>query len=115
MGFGAFDSIYLLKEFHGSYEDWRTKLSTTPVRIQWDPERDLNLKRIIGKRSIQIGLSGVAVEKYVSDWIKGIVDVTPIAKSILSGKFDESKPTPDRLEREYPLSDHLRELIAATH
>lgn len=46
-----------------------------PVRIQWDPERDI-LHRPLGHRSIQIGLGGDAVPKYVQRWIRKISDGT---------------------------------------
>lgn len=26
--------------FYASYDDWKTKLNNTPVRIQWDPEKN---------------------------------------------------------------------------
>lgn len=52
-----------------------------PVRIQWDPERDLLLQPQ-AHRAIQIGLSKQAVELYVREWIQRITDVTPLAHSI---------------------------------
>ena len=45
------------------------------MRVQWDPERDL-WHRPLGHRSIQIGLSGEAVDRYVDEWIVSIRDVT---------------------------------------
>lgn len=41
-------------------DDWQRLKAQSPVRIQWDPERDLQLKAL-PYRSIQIGLSGEAV------------------------------------------------------
>jgi hypothetical protein len=55
--------------------------SHSPVRIQWDPERDLML-RSLEHRSIQIGLSREAVRLYVGEWIQRITDVTSLAHSI---------------------------------
>ena len=52
-----------------------------PVRIQWDPERDLHLHKL-PYRSIQIGLSKEAVTLYVTQWIRRITDVTPLAHEI---------------------------------
>lgn len=61
--------------------DWKRLKHTTPVRIQWDPERDLNHLPLT-HRSIQIGLSGPAVDLYIDHWIAKITDVTALAHSI---------------------------------
>lgn len=53
----------------------------SPVRIQWDPERDLLLQPQ-AHRAIQIGLSKQAVELYVRKWVCRITDVTPLAHDI---------------------------------
>jgi len=50
-----------------------------PVRVQWDPERDLFLNRL-NYRSIQIGLGGEAVHRYVNEWIVSMKDVTAIMR-----------------------------------
>ncbi|MEQ1618700.1 MAG: DUF4291 domain-containing protein [Terricaulis sp.] len=62
-------------------EGWRQLKAASPVRIQWDPERDLHLAPL-PHRAIQIGLSGEAVRLYVSDWIKTITDITALAHNI---------------------------------
>ncbi|MGJ4932430.1 DUF4291 domain-containing protein [Bradyrhizobium sp. HKCCYLS2038] len=64
-------------------EGWRRLKDASPVRIQWDPERDLHFAPL-PHRTIQIGLSGEAVRLYVRDWIKAITDVTPLAHDIYS-------------------------------
>ncbi|MET3135487.1 hypothetical protein AAKU55_005797 [Oxalobacteraceae bacterium GrIS 1.11] len=64
-----------------SKEEWDAKKNASPVRIQWDPERDL-LLRPLEHRAIQIGLSKEAVNLYVNQWIQRITDVTPLAHSI---------------------------------
>lgn len=63
------------KNEHGSYEDWKEKIKTSDIRIQWDPERDIygNPEQY---RSVQIGLRGNAVKKYVTEWITDINDIT---------------------------------------
>lgn len=66
---------------HASRDAWKTKLQQTPVRIQWDPEKDI-LLRPLPYRSIQIGLSGIAVDRYLSDWILRIDDITDHCKNI---------------------------------
>jgi hypothetical protein len=60
---------------------WREVLRTTSVRIQWDPEKDINLNNL-SYRSIQIGLSGQAVDKYVNEWTVGIEDITEYCQMI---------------------------------
>lgn len=62
-------------------EEWITLKENTPVRIQWDPERNLYLEPQ-AHRAIQIGLSKQAVELYVNSWIQNITDITPLAHNI---------------------------------
>jgi hypothetical protein len=59
---------------HADRDAWQRSLRA-PVRIQWDPERDLHL-RPLAARTIQIGLSGVAVHRYVDEWIVSLDDIT---------------------------------------
>jgi hypothetical protein len=78
---------------HLSPEEWGLLKSRSPVRVQWDPERDLFL-RPLSHRAIQIGLSKGAVHLYVDKWIQQITDVTPLAHNIhallAEGKVDEA-------------------------
>ena len=62
-------------------ETWAEHKANHPVRIQWDPERDL-AHNPLDHRSIQIGLSGDALTRYVKTWITKVTDVTPIAHQI---------------------------------
>ncbi len=62
-------------------QEWDALKSRSPVRIQWDPERDLH-HNALGHRSIQIGLSGDAVQRYVDEWIQKVTDITPLAHAI---------------------------------
>ena len=77
-----------------SQEEWQKKLRASPVRVQWDPERDLFL-RSLDYRSIQIGLSGEAVGRYIDEWIVSVTDVTTTMRLIdgylKDGKVDEAK------------------------
>lgn len=77
-----------------SQEEWNLVKSRSPVRIQWDPERDL-LLRPLDHRAIQIGLSGEAVRLYVEEWIQQITDITSLAHDIhvlaSDGRVDEAK------------------------
>lgn len=76
-----------------SLAEWTQLKADKPVRIQWDPERDLHLNPL-AHRAIQIGLSKEAVSRYVEEWIIKITDVTERASTILekveSGQLDEA-------------------------
>ncbi|OJJ04445.1 hypothetical protein ASPVEDRAFT_43932 [Aspergillus versicolor CBS 583.65] len=60
---------------------WTEKMKKSPVRVQWDPERDL-WGRPLGWRSLQVGLKGEAVEQYIEQWILGIRDVTELMHDV---------------------------------
>ncbi|OZG69971.1 hypothetical protein BTA51_28455 [Hahella sp. CCB-MM4] len=59
-------------------EEWLKVKEATPVRIQWDPERNMHMKPL-EHRTIQIGLTNEAVPLYVNEWIQNITDVTELA------------------------------------
>ncbi len=86
-------------EIHNSREEWEEKLKQSPVRIQWDPERDIHLEKL-NYRSIQIGLSGEAVNKYVNEWIISITDITPLCKKIHSLVSENIQEAIDHLPKE---------------
>ena len=85
--------------------EWIDFKNRHPVRVQWDPERDL-LLRPLPQRSLQIGLEGEAIHKYVDEWIVRIEDITALANRIgalvAEGELERASamlPT----EREYPV------------
>lgn len=93
---------------------WLTLKRSTPVRIQWDPERDLHLQPL-AHRSIQIGLTNEAVNLYVKEWICNITDVTDLANEIhdfvIQDKIDQSmKLLP--VELPYDLNHDLMSKLA---
>ena len=94
---------------HASYEVWKQNLEKRPVRIQWDPEKNILLEAL-PYRSIQIGLSGIAMEKYILDWIVEIDNITEHCKTIhtliKSGEIQQAKKLLP-IERVYPLPDHI--------
>lgn len=103
-------------EWHSDHDSWKRSVETTAVRIQWDPERDIHLEKIDGVRSLQVGLKGEAVRRYVDDWIVGIEDLTPLVHSVaLAGNEKrEVMQTPEKSERHYPLPPGLSQIIFAT-
>jgi hypothetical protein len=98
---------------HLSYDTWKETLKNSPVRIQWDPEKDIFLQPL-DYRSIQIGLSGIAVEKYVNEWIVHVDDITEncknIQKIINEGKLKQAK---DLLPQEqlYSLPENIALMV----
>jgi hypothetical protein len=85
---------------------WRAQLGAAPVRVQWDPERDIRGKPQ-ERRAIQVGLSRAIIAHYVNDWTIEINDITPLVHS-LRHLLDEgrSAEAQRRLphERQYPVS-----------
>lgn len=71
---------HYVPDVHGDRAAWKQSLRA-PVRIQWDPERGLHLQPL-AHRTIQIGLSGKAVDRYRDEWIVGIDDVSPLVHEI---------------------------------
>jgi hypothetical protein len=62
-------------------EDYAALKVRSPARVQWDPERDLH-HNPLPYRSLQMGLSGEAVDRYVDEWIVKITEVTAEAHAI---------------------------------
>jgi hypothetical protein len=93
--------------------DWEEQKRSSPVRVQWDPERDIHL-HALAHRSIQIGLSKEAVSLYVNEWIKNIHDVTDLAHSLYDmvkrGDFAQAESLLP-LERPYPVSHVLEKRL----
>ncbi|GHG35641.1 MULTISPECIES: DUF4291 domain-containing protein [Amycolatopsis] len=95
---------------------WKQQLKTSPVRIQWDPERDLG-HTALNFRAIQVGLSGEAVDHYVGEWITAITDVTPVMRDIAGLLATDRLHLAVELvphEPPYRLSPGLAEAIDAT-
>ncbi|BCJ43256.1 hypothetical protein GCM10010168_00020 [Actinoplanes ianthinogenes] len=88
-----------------SRADWQRALKQAPTRVQWDPERDLRLREL-PYRSLQLGIGGVAVDRYVDEWITGITDVTGLVREIrghLDAGDDDRAARLLPPERVYPL------------
>lgn len=98
---------HFIPAVHGDPETWAAQLKTSPVRVQWDPERDLR-HRPLAHRSIQVGLQGEAVRRYVQEWITDISDITDLMRSVgahvTSGNIEQAKTLLPH-ERSYPLPE----------
>ncbi|MFB9546839.1 DUF4291 domain-containing protein [Micromonospora sagamiensis] len=95
---------------------WSHRLRRSPVRVQWDPERDLDL-RPLPYRSLQVGLSGEAVDRYVDDWIVAVHDVTPTAHAVRARLAERDRAGALALlpeERPYPLPSDVAAHIGAS-
>ncbi|CAM4068996.1 DUF4291 domain-containing protein [Nocardia ninae] len=106
---------HYVPDMYSDQRAWMARLRTSPVRVQWDPERDLH-HRPLAHRSLQVGLGGPAVGLYVDRWITGIRDVTAEARRIkglvADGKLDAAaRALP--VERPYPLPAEIARVIGA--
>ena len=94
---------------------WQELMEKAPVLVQWDPERSLRGDKLT-HRSIQVGLRRQIVERFVSEWIVDIKDLTALTRKISglrkSGDYDKAR----RLlppEKPYPLSEELKQRLRA--
>lgn len=67
------------------HEQWKEQVKRSDIRCQWDPERDI-FGNPLDYRSIQLGLRGEAVRKYVTEWIVNITDITEYVKELRQKK-----------------------------
>ncbi len=92
---------------YGDFDAWRRLLDAAPVRVQWDPERDMRGKPQ-ERRAIQVGLSRAIIERYVREWTVEIRDVTPLVHSLRrlldEGRASDAQTRLPR-ERPYPVSE----------
>ena len=106
----------LLSDDAKNYRDkneWFAIKKKTPVRIQWDPERDLNLTAL-DHRSIQIGLANEALSLYVNEWILNLEDITGFATEIHTLVKQDKLGKAKRLlpkERAYRINTKIQQII----
>jgi Domain of unknown function (DUF4291) len=100
---------------HASAAAWSREMKTSPVRVQWDPERSLHLTEL-PYRSLQVGLGGEAVGRYVDEWLIGLTDVTGTAREIrgrLDAGDDAGATAMLPAERVYPLPPEISARLSA--
>ncbi|MFJ9019347.1 DUF4291 domain-containing protein [Streptomyces sp. NPDC102259] len=98
-----------VRGLHPDRDTWQRELKRAPARVQWDPERDLNL-RPLPHRALQLGLSGEASSRYADEWTVSISDVTPLANEIHALVRDGELDAATRLlpqEQGYPAREEL--------
>jgi hypothetical protein len=78
----SFDnSIYV------SHDEWKVQLSKSSVRCQFDPDRDIH-GNPLEKRAIQLGIKEDMVQKYITEGICAITDITSKVKEY-RGKIEK--------------------------
>jgi hypothetical protein len=101
---------------YASEQQWAEHKRTSPVRVQWDPDRSVTLAPL-SHRAIQIGLSGEAVDRYVDQWITTITDINPLAERIhrhvSSGDLSAAQAEIPA-ERVYPLPGSISARVGAS-
>ncbi|MEU8082139.1 DUF4291 domain-containing protein [Micromonospora sp. NPDC049101] len=93
------------RDLHGDRATWSRQLKASPVRVQWDPERSLHLKAL-PYRSLQVGLSDEAVDRYVDEWTVAVTDITPTVhrvRDLLRGGDEAAAAAHLPNEQVYPL------------
>ena len=90
------------KELGISMDEWKAQIHSSEIRVQWDPERDI-YGNPLNYRSLQLGIRGESVKKYVYEWTKNITDITDYVTKLDSLKNSGVDIT-DRLPKEmiYP-------------
>jgi hypothetical protein len=104
------------RDLHPDRQAWQERVRTSPVRVQWDPERSIRLGPL-PYRSLQVGLSGPAVRRYVDEWTVGITDVTERAHHVheLVKRGDDAGATAALpQESAYPLPPEIRDTVGAS-
>ncbi|MFC8233290.1 DUF4291 domain-containing protein [Streptomyces sp. NPDC057284] len=94
---------------HSDRAAWKRQLKRAPARVQWDPERDLHMQPL-PHRSLQLGLTGEAANRYADEWTVAITDVTPLARKVHALVRDDNPAAAGRLQPQelpYPVEDSL--------
>lgn len=79
-------------------EEWQKQVKESDVRVQWDPEKDIDGNNL-PYRSLQLGLRGNAVNEYVHDWIVKVTDITDYVNE-LNALRNNNVDITDRLPKE---------------
>jgi hypothetical protein len=101
---------------HRTSEEWKAALKGSSVRIQWDPERSLQLGPL-DYRAIQIGLEREAASAYVDQWVQRIDDITELAKTVRRTMEERGPEAAAELvpkELPYPLPQEIAKHIGCT-
>jgi hypothetical protein len=104
------------RDIYSRNEDWLTQRRSSPVLVQWDPDRSLTLAPL-SRRAIQIGLGGEAVDRYLDRWIYRITDIANavirIREHVKFGDLDVARQGLP-FEDLYPLPESIRTRTGAS-
>lgn len=92
---------------------WRKQLDKARIRVQWDPERDIQNKHLAFK-SIQVGITPALAETYAKRWISKIEDVTPLTHQIRSWVFAQQWQEATQLlpkEQVYTVNNDIKTIL----
>jgi len=104
----AFDEI-LANAVHTTYieerylgkDRWQEALEAIDARLQWDPDHDPQGRKL-ERRAIQLGLRGEMLQRFTTEWIVQIEDITPLVHQLA-----EYRDAPEFLltpvEKPYPV------------
>jgi hypothetical protein len=104
------------RDIHDDRTAWSRRLKASSVRVQWDPERSLRMQAL-PYRSLQVGLSGEAVDRYVDTWTVAIIDITSTVRRIrdlLQAGDAQAAAALLPVERAYPLPARFHPTLAAS-
>lgn len=80
-------------------------VATSPVHVQWDPERSLR-GAALNHYSIQVGVGRGLIRRFAEEWVVGLTDVTPRVRRIAGLRQGGRSAQAQRLlppERIYPV------------
>ena len=66
-------------DFYQNEADWKQQLTDSTVRLQWDPDHDPHGNKL-DRRAVQLGLRGETLQKFATEWITEIEDITNFVK-----------------------------------
>ena len=86
-------------------DGWRRAFAAATVHVQWDTDRGLR-GEALQRNAIQVGIGRAAVERFNTEWVAGLEDLTPrvmkMAKLLKEGRADAAKRLLPE-ERPYPV------------
>jgi hypothetical protein len=114
-GFEEALSLACLSHFdpavYSDHDAWERRKAASPVRVQWDPERNASLEPLPW-RSLQIGLGGDTVGRYADEWVVELRDITETVHRLRDQPPQGRSDLP--IEEPYPLPPGIAKTIGAT-
>ncbi|UZR97167.1 DUF4291 domain-containing protein [Chondrinema litorale] len=95
-------------EFFESKEEWKKALKQSEVRLQWDPDHNPHGAKL-ERKAIQIGIQGKRLERFNTEWIKSISDITDFVHQQTKVLKTNSKDLEVPIERVVSLN-HVKEI-----